>query len=376
MSLSDLLTWPYVLATRRANVGLSTLDSEEEEQALSHLRAVFGEDVSGIPCRVQERLLNWAPWTSRWLIWLSTSVRRVEPMPNYDKLRERLVDPIKFDEGCSVLHVAERLVAAGLRVSFDVHVDVDGAQKMPDLLVEDPESGITFHCEASVMYSAKSQVDQSRIVEQIYGLLAFHDQEPLAYAGRLLRTVADAETEGLLGRIYWEMMEVRKEAVFREVVLDDALVLALAPTDRTDDVASWALRRGLDVGTFVGALPDLDGALGLQLKVDEKARQLPAGLPNLLVVPAQDLFLFTNEPFDLLEFSSEIVARHEKIAILVLTSENAKSITPGTKQTGDHMLANSNRDGLDHQNLIIRNPSCAPPLSRVAQDKVRRAFSL
>jgi hypothetical protein len=34
MSLSDLLTWPYVLATRRANVGLSTLDSEEEKREL------------------------------------------------------------------------------------------------------------------------------------------------------------------------------------------------------------------------------------------------------------------------------------------------------------------------------------------------------
>jgi hypothetical protein len=148
MSLSDLLTWPYVLATRRANVGLSTLDSEEEERELSHLRSVFGEDVSGIPCMVQDRLLNWAPWTSRWLVWLSTSIRRVEPMPNYDKLRERLVDPMKFDEGCSVLQVAERLVAVGLQVSFDVHAVVDGAQKMPDMLVEDPESGIKFHAKS------------------------------------------------------------------------------------------------------------------------------------------------------------------------------------------------------------------------------------
>jgi hypothetical protein len=150
---------------------------------------------------------------------------------------------------------------------------------------------------------------------------------------------------------------------------------SLRRTERTTS-RHGPLRHGLDVGSFAGALPDLDGALGLQLKVDEKARQLPAGLPNLLVVPAQDLFLFTNEPFDLLGFSTEIVARHEKIAVLVLTSGSAKSIAPAPKELGDHMLANSNRDGLDHQNLIIRNPSCAPPLSRVAQDKVRRAFWL
>jgi hypothetical protein len=87
------------------------------------------------------------------------------------QIAERLVDPIRFDEGCSVLEVAERLVAAGLRVSFVVHADVDGARKMPDIFVEHPESGIKFHCEVSVMYSAKTQVDQSRLVDQISGSL-------------------------------------------------------------------------------------------------------------------------------------------------------------------------------------------------------------
>jgi hypothetical protein len=45
------------------------------------------------------------------------------------------------------------------------------------------------------------------------------------------------------------------------------------------------------------------------------------------------LFLFAKEPFDLLGPSTEIVARHEKIAVLVLTNESARSITLGQRRS-------------------------------------------
>jgi hypothetical protein len=153
---------------------------------------------------------------------------------------------------------APGLVAAGLRLSFDVHAGVDGARKMPDILVEDPESGIKFHCQVSVMYGAKTQVDQSRLVDQIFRLLALQPR-----TSRFRRTPSAADCR---------CGDRRK---------------------RADDLASWALRRrGLEIGSFIGTLPDLDGARGLQLRGDEKVTQLPAGLPNLLVVAAPDLFLF------------------------------------------------------------------------------------
>lgn len=94
------------------------------------------------------------------------------------------------------------------------------------------------------------------------------------------------------------------------------------------------------------------------------------------MVAAQDLSLLANEPSDLLGSSTEIVPRHEKIAVLVLTSESGGYITPGTTEIGAHVLANGNRDGLDRQNLILQNPNCSTPLSPETLDKVRLAFSL
>jgi hypothetical protein len=272
MNLSELLTWPYVLATRRANAGLSALEAEEEERALSHLRSVFGEDVLAIPRMAQDRVLNWAPWTRRWLVWLSTSIWRVEQMPNYDKLRERLVDLDQIRRG--VLRIASCRALGRRRPASEFRCPCGCRRRSEDAGHFGGGFGVRHQVslEVSVMYGAKTQVDQSRIVEQIFRLLVFHDHQPLAFAGHLLRLVTDAEIEGLLGRIYWEMMEVRKEAAFREVVVDNALILALAPTEHTNDVASWALGHGLDMGSFTGTLPDLDGALGLQLKVDQKAR--------------------------------------------------------------------------------------------------------
>ncbi len=109
-----------------------------------------------------------------------------------------------------MLQVAERMVAAGLRVSFDVYADVDGAAKVPDILAEDEEAGVKSHCEVSVMYSARAQAVQSRAVNLIFRSLLFADGEPLIFCGRLLRPISDAEVDGLVGRVLWESMEARK----------------------------------------------------------------------------------------------------------------------------------------------------------------------
>ena len=56
--------------------------------------------------------------------------------------------------------------------------------------------------------------------------------------------------------------------------------------------------------------------------MDEKAKQLPAEHANILVIYAQDLFLQANNPNELLQSAAGIVGRHEKIATLILVSED------------------------------------------------------
>jgi hypothetical protein len=180
------MTWAHVLAFRQSYE--PTLNElHETERVISHLRSIFGEHVMGLPPPLLERLLNAAPWSYRWLHWLSDSIRRIEPMDGFVLLRRRLVNPGQYNEALSVLQVAERLVTAGFNVWFDAPALVNGNTKVPDILVKDAESNVTFHCEVSVLYSAQRQVDQSRVVERLAWPLMFQDQERIAWAGRLLR---------------------------------------------------------------------------------------------------------------------------------------------------------------------------------------------
>ncbi len=370
------ITWPYVFATRRETGALSAREIDETQLALSHLRSIFGEDVAGLPIPLLERLLNQAPWTYQWLTWLSDSMRRVEQMHGYTSLRERLINPTKFDEACSVLQVAERLVAADLQVSFDVTVEVDGARKVPDILVKDLATDAKFFCEVSVLYSAKGQVDQSRAVDQIAKVLLFQENEHIAFSGRLLRPFDKDKVDGLIKRIQWEMWEAEKEDSFREVTLDDVLLLALGPKRCTNQVAAWARQCGLELNAFSGLLPGVNSITRLRWKIEEKAKQLPPGLPNLLVIPAQDLFIDVNAPLELLALAVETISHCDKVAALVLTSEDFGVVIPQSTKLDEHVVAISDRDGAHHQNVIAKNPGCLTPIPSSTLRKIHVAFSL
>lgn len=188
------LDWPHIIRTRGAV-------PEELLNALNHLRSLFGERVEALPPRVLERLLNFVPWTGDWLIWLSRSIRSVEGAGRYQSLRERLTDAARFDEACSVLQVAERLVAAGLDVGFDQPALVDGATKVPDLLVRDPAANVQFHCEISVQYSAAVLAEQSRAVNGVIESILFSSQDRVSFAGRFLQPIAQSEIDGLTRRV-------------------------------------------------------------------------------------------------------------------------------------------------------------------------------
>ncbi len=158
--------------------------------------------------------------------------------------------------------------------------------------------------------------------------------------------------------------------------MDDSLVLGLAPAECNNDIALWAGRHGFELGSFAGPLPSSDNTWRLLRKIDEKAKQLPLGSPNALVIPAQDLFLFAGDPLYLLAQATEVVARQEKLALLVLTSESGDTVSSAVERIGDHLLVTSDRGGIGHRSLVVRNTNCATTLPKGTLNKVLLAFSL
>lgn len=197
------LDWHYIMRARGSGP-----TGDKFQYALTHLRSLFGERIDALPLPLLERLLNFAPWTYDWLVWLSRSIRSVEGADGYASLRGRLADPARFDEACSVLQVAERLVAVGFDVGIDQPVLVEGARKVPDVRVDDREANAQFHCEISVQYSAAALSEQSRAADGVMESLLFGSREHVSFAGGFLRPIAQSEIDGLARRVQWELMEI------------------------------------------------------------------------------------------------------------------------------------------------------------------------
>src|SRR5215469_14397106 len=82
------IDWEYVLSSRRQHADVGGCSHVEVERTLTHLRSVLGVEVMVLPVLLLERLLNFAPWTYRWLGWLSESIHRVEGAIGYESLRD------------------------------------------------------------------------------------------------------------------------------------------------------------------------------------------------------------------------------------------------------------------------------------------------
>jgi hypothetical protein len=368
------LTWNYILKTRRENGGDPIVSVETAEGALLHLRSTLGEDVIALPERVLRTLLDWSPWTYRWLTWLSNSIARVERMDGFASLRQRLADRSKFAEAYSVLQVADRLVAADLAVRFDIPVQVGLSFKVPDMLVADSETGANFYCEVSTLYSAQGHGDQSRLLNAVHSVL-IQRTIPVAFAGRLLRPIGDEEFEGLMNRIQWELIEIENDSSFHEFEVGDALQLALAPVALRDRVAVWAQEHGLQPDSLSAALPASDPLARLRRKIEEEAEQLPAGQPNLVVILAQDLLMVADRLADLLTNAPEIVSEHRKVTALALTCEDFGPVVSWARKIGDTLYAVSDRDGLVHKQILILNRSCPETFPASTLEKLYLAFS-
>jgi hypothetical protein len=120
----------------------------------------------------------------------------------------------------------------------------------------------------------------------------------------------------------------------------------------------------------------IDESARLSIKIRRKVRQLPEGLPNVLVIPAQGLFYAVEDPLDLVPTVAEIIAPHREVAVLVL-SGTATVVPSSSMITGDnHLFATSERDGQKHQYLVVRNASRCAEIPHATLDKIHTAFSL
>lgn len=370
--MSTELTWPDVLETRRANQSASWVDGTASDLPLEYLRSFFGQDATVLPVLLLERLLNVAPWTYEWICWLADSLKRLAAADGFERLRKRLIDPDKFMEAWSVLQVAERAQSTGFQIGFDVQIN----KKVPDLLLRDPARQLSFICEVSVLFSANAHRKSSVLLDRIFRSLLLHPDDRLVYAGCILPGAWDGDADGLVNRVEWEIMGMRRDQSFREVSVENVLTLGFAPEAQSDRVSSWAKAHGVELGELCALPPAIDQLERLRKKIADKTSQLSPDAPNLLVIWAQDLFISVQSPADLALFTTGMISAYPRVAALVIVCEGPSVGFVSHRDLGDIRLFASCRGGIESQYLVAINGACPYKLPDGTVGKLFAAFSL
>jgi hypothetical protein len=369
-------TWDHLLAEWPPYLEQAGIDPALADRAFARLRSFFGDNPKALPRPVFGLLTNIVRHSFDWIVWLADCVDRFATADGYTSFCTDLRDTNKHDAAVTVLQVADRMHTVGMEVAFDPSIVIEGSKKVPDLLLRDHTTGASFYAEASIMFSADRRVEASDVFDRLIDLFhSFHD-DPVAYGGLVLRPIAPDEVEGFIGRVRWEVLEVRRDRSFREVRLDDALLLGMAPQALKEDVDRWSKVHGLEPGSFGAMLPAVDDFLRLHGKIAEEARQLPSGQPNVVVIWAQNLLLVSRDPRVLLPHIRGIAREHPKVALLVVVFEGYTSAQIAYAAAGDCLIVGGTRGGIEFQHIIVPNDACPSPFPPELLLKLKSAFAL
>jgi len=369
-------TWDHVLAGWPPYLDQAGVDPARANRAFARLRSFFGDDPMALPRSVFGSLINVVPQSLEWIVWFADCLDWFAAADGYTSLCTDLRDANKHDAAATVLQVADRMHTVGMGAAFDPSIIIDGIRKVPDLLLRDRTTGASFYAEASIMFSADRRVEASDVFDRLIALFhSFHD-DPVSYGGLVLRPIAPDEIEGFIGRVWWEILEVRRDRSFREIRLDDALLLGMAPEALKEDVDRWAKVHGFEPGSFGAMLPSVNDFLRLHGKIAEEAQQLPSGQPNVVVIWAQSLLLISRDPLALLPHIRGIAREHPKVALLVVVFEGYTSAQTAHAAVGDCLIVGGTRGGIEFQHIIVPNDTCPTPFPHEMLQKLKSAFAL
>jgi hypothetical protein len=272
--------------------GVANLADDELAEAvaaLERLARVLGEDA----IRAALLLKHWPlgsvlayrfPWTRRELIRLGRQLAAVEGAPGFAGLRDRLVDPERYEEGRTVLHAAASLAQLGFEVAFDELAKGRRRDARPDVRIRRLPPGIESFVEVT-------ELKQSQVLKRINETICGMTMPPFAlakggalYTGRIPRWLAKPRIVEYRARLE---RAAEKSLASNRVVEEsetDAFEFAFAPADQYDELSAWADERALSVMSVEGPLHDFDESERIAAALRKKADQLPANGAGVVVI--------------------------------------------------------------------------------------------
>ncbi len=197
----------------------------------------------------------------------------------------------------------------------------------------------------------------------------------LEHCGHLHRTLSQPHLKHVSRQIQDLVDEVSRQPSFRELLLEDVIELAIAPTD-DPRLSVWASSRGLKLREFLGSPYDSAEINRTKSKIYSKQKQLPPNTPNFLVIANDGLFLENHDFMHIIREFEEALYEHPHVLFLAVIGRWYGGRSVNSMQIREHRIAiqESQTFMFPEARIIMLNKFAAIAVSRDMQRKILDAM--
>ena len=326
------------------------------------LRPSADQDNRGYGHPLMSYLINYVPWTRRFLIQLAEDIRTVEGAGGLKKLLSDLKDGELYAHNYLVLHCAAKLTREGFDACFEPTRPKGNDEKQPDIRVTNTSTGEVVFLEIAVTCSSL----QERKAEEDFSALTWKLMQAnagLRWCGRLRKSLAQPHLEEVLRKVDAALKSASVERRFSTVVEENVIELAVCPEEQCEVLESWAVEHGLQPGQVSGPPIPSNHVTRLKSKISREQAQLPADAANTLLIKNTKVFLFTRDIRALISELEEEIYKYRHLAMVIIQGSNLGGLPPEVIQEGQHRYTRRAVGDMCEQSLLLVNRFCSTRLS-------------
>jgi hypothetical protein len=370
----DLMDWECLASECMALDSMPVARRQTAAAAFRSLKSQFDGKFLDRAFRVWHpitaMIMNTAPWTRDWVIWLAEAMADLRTVSGFAKVRRKYATTrgllLPVTEAESLLWLGHKLKAHGLDLCYEPKVE--SVPPVPDMLARHVKASDELFVEVTELLMSCDEIRASAMWEQILRTAA---GSGLEYRFKCYGIVEGAELQGLVGRVRATLESALAEHRFVPLDVNGILKLGLAPKRDAEALKTWSESTG--VRSLEGAPVQIDELSRIKNKLRAKSRQFVPGRPNLLVIHSHHLVL-DDDAFATLvmELRPEQERYPDLVGTLVYSSgEVLGDAVSGQITTGEHWFVGD----VTPRVAFVSNASFCGKFSADLRDALKGAFS-
>lgn len=250
-----------------------------------------------------QHLTNNAAWSRKKLTEFAFMVRSASQQKGFKKLRKKLLTLDRFGEGYTELYHSLKFNNSGFTVEYEPHIDKKNKKAVPDFKLIYPDTRERVYVEVATLGASQKERDALRTFNFLSMVSTKHPAGFMVY-GEILKPLSEQRASEVAGRMIGTIEDAVRSGNIRTLSISGVIEFAVGPSSMESEMDKWVKEKGIKVVGFGGPGYKVDEFDRIRNRFREKKRQLPDGLPGVIILNSSKPFHSNhsiNEIFEKLE---------------------------------------------------------------------------